>query len=147
MRKWNIVYLLVILLFASLLTFYLVTANTTFKNEVTNHLNIEEINTLNVTKIIGEDADTIYVSERDQINHILTDLSNLELKKTFSIKRDNSEWFVLMIEINGEIRYTINVYGNKYLSLIDHASTNSTGSDDYKITSNFDVKMLQNLYK
>ncbi|MFF2889286.1 hypothetical protein [Paenibacillus sp. NPDC057967] len=147
MKKRNIRYLLVILLFTSVLTFYLITANTTFQNEVTDHLNIDEISQFNVIKVNGEEADTIYVSEQNQINSVLTDLSNLDLRKVFSIKRDNSEWYVLMIGVNGKIRYTINIYGKKYISITDHASTNSTGSNKYKISSDFDVKTLQDLFK
>ena len=59
------------------------------------------------------------INKKENIGHIFQILSSINLKKVNKLTSNYSEMYSILITVQGEIVYYVNLYDNKDLSIID----------------------------
>lgn len=139
---------LIIILVASVLI-YNSQKSTSFKEEITEKINVDEISSINITKKSSDDVnsvDEIKIEEREQINEIMADFYKLDLKKTKNGEINFDPYiYHIKIYVNKEARFGIDIYNQINMSLYD--SEAKTKLSDYETNNNEILSKLENYFK
>lgn len=90
---------------------------TSFNKEVTEKIQTKEVTDLMLS--IPTNERILTINKKENIGHIFQILSSINLKKVNKLTSNYSEMYSILITVQGEMVYYVNLYDNKDLSIID----------------------------
>lgn len=120
----------------------------TFDEAIRKSFDLNKVSEIEIIQTNGPDEKIVTITNSETINKIMSVFSELQLKKnSFSdIEFDHSYW----ITVKGETKQNIagiTLYDNHYLNLfLYNFDTSRNQSLSYKITSDFDLQLISELF-
>ncbi|KAA8785707.1 hypothetical protein ABIE27_005268 [Paenibacillus sp. 4624] len=143
-RNYYILACMIILLAVGL-WFFTMNSTKSLQEAAWNDVDFDTITSIEIEK--GHDQKVTLTAKAD-IYKITSTLSALEVKKDSSISKDFNDVYRLLVYVDRGARIGMFLYDNKYIDVYDYeASPKKNSSMKYKITSNFDGKIIHDYLK
>ncbi|MGE7114104.1 hypothetical protein [Lysinibacillus sp. NPDC047702] len=128
-----------IILFVSTL---LITQDSTFDKEVTERLDIEQVNEIEIIR--GSDEKTITVTDASHIDQIMQQFNGQPLRKVRFDKSDGDEVYWLTLHINDEREIGLRLDNSKHLFVYLYEESYMK---DYKLLGDLQLNFIEELFQ
>lgn len=143
-RNYYIFALIIILLAVG--TWFLTTNSTkSLADDVFKDIKSDTVNSIEIEK---DNKEKVTITDKVEIEKILNSLSSIEVKKISNNSKEFNEFYTIFIFANDDRRLGMFLYDDKYINIYDYeASPKKNSSMDYKISNNFDLKVIQDYFQ
>lgn len=147
-RRFTIIATALVLVVLGFGLFIYFNQSSTFDEAIRKSFNLNKVSEIEIIQTDGSDEKIVTITDSETINKIMSVFSELHLKKdSFSnIEFDHSYWITVKGE-NKQNTAGITLYDNHYLNLfLYNLDTSRNQSLSYKITSDFDLQLISELF-
>jgi len=122
------------------------TKNTTFKEVVLDQLNVVEVSSIEVIRSSNTIEDKITVTDPSQIKAVMNAFSLITLREASCSNINHMESYWITIKTNKIRQFGITLYNKDYVNIYDYNSKNKNSEKTYKITNEFDPRVIRGLF-
>ncbi|MDR6725916.1 MULTISPECIES: hypothetical protein [Paenibacillus] len=135
----------IIILLAVGLWFLTTNRTTSLRDTAWKDLNLDTISSIEIEKGIHK---KITLTNKEEIDKVMSSLSAIEVKKESSISKEINETYTIVVYVADNRRLGMFLNDNKYVDVYDYEATPKKNSSmKYEILSSFDMKVIQDYFK
>jgi len=120
----------------------LLTRDTDFSKEITERLDVDEINAIEIIR--ASDEKTIKITEAAEMNQIMQQLNEQPLKKVWFAKSNFKEAYWITLALKGDREVGLRLDDAKHLFVYLYEENYMK---DYKLASDFDMTFIEQLFQ
>lgn len=140
-KRYKLLLGILLPLFILYISTILLTRDTDFTKEVTERLEIEGIQVIEIIR--ASDEKTMMITEAKKINQIMESLKGQPLKKVYFAKSDFQEAYWLTLVMNDDREIGLRLDDTKHLLVYLYEESYLK---DYKLLSDFDLTAIEQLF-
>lgn len=146
MKKRNYYILaFIIILLAVGLWFFTTNSTKSLGDAAWKDVNSDTISSIDIEK---DQKRKVTITDKDEIDKIMSSLSAIEVKKDSSISMEFNEKYKIVVNVDDGLRLGMFLYDNKYIDVYDYEATPKKNSSmKYEISNSFDMKIIQDYFK
>lgn len=138
---------MVLIIAAILVPVYISSLYTSFQQVVLDPLQGKEITSLNITRISSEDRKEMIVSDKSTIQQIMNDFAGIQLKKSNKNAPSKYHYYITPVQDDMKHRFGIVIEDSKKRVTIFDNDKSKNRLNSYKITNDFNIVNLENVFK
>lgn len=143
-RSYYILVLFIILL-AIGIWFYTANRTTSLEDAAWRDVNSDTISSIDIEKGSEE---KVTLTDKEEIDKIMSSLSAIEVKKDSSITKEFNETYKIVVDVDGRLRLAMTLFDNKFVEVYDYEGTPKKNSSmQYEILNSFDMKVIQDYFE
>ncbi|MCG7379342.1 DUF5301 domain-containing protein [Paenibacillus sp. ACRSA] len=143
-RSYYILALIIILL-AIGIWFYTANRTTSLEDAAWKGVNSDTITSIDIEK--GQE-NKVTLTDKEEIEKIMSSLSDIDVKETSTISKDISETYTVFVFVADKRKLGMFLYDNKYVEVYDYEATPKKNSSmKYEISNNYDMKVIQDYFE
>ncbi len=121
---------------------YIFKTNNSFKNTVLENIRITDVTIIEIIR--SADNKEIVITDRNQIDKIMSNFLVANLKKSKILDQNFNESYWIKIRVNKKLKLGLRLDDKNYISVFDYDKGNI---GDFKINGNFEKEIIENLFE